>query len=122
MSLMKCPKGHIVPDESITCPLCARDRCESALLALQAVLLRKVAEKRMGYSLLVTKTHEQHVLMYSLVWPDLRTFCGANLRTKPQIKALPYHDLELLCPACRKVVEGLVMGTDKTDKTPAQVS
>jgi hypothetical protein len=95
-----CVKGHRVPDENLTCPECASARREQGLHEIQAEFLRKVVGGAFGYTLRVAKLPEKHVLMYTSY---TRTFCGRELKAKPQISYQPYdaEALARVCAGCR---------------------
>lgn len=107
---MNCPAGHFVPDNALACPTCTVARGEEALRLLQHEFLRRALKADSGqpYPLRVTKTPERHVLMYET---KAHTFCGIELKIKPQIKYERLDDeaaLRTVCAACRAAVDEAV--------------
>jgi hypothetical protein len=95
-----CAQGHFIPEDKLTCPECATARGEEAFHSLQLEFLRKAADGEHNYTLRVAKGPDRHVLMYTS-W--VRTFCGQELKTKPQIayEALDANALSRVCAGCR---------------------
>jgi hypothetical protein len=106
----RCPKGHFLPDNVVTCPVCAAEQGEKALQDLQTEFLRKAQHGDWNYTLRVSKTAERHALLYP---NHKRTFCGQELK-KPKIEYAPYttDTLAKLCPACRAAIAGALQIMD----------
>ena len=95
-----CDRGHFIPNANLTCPECAAARSERALREMQVEFLRKAVSGSIGYTLRVARGGDRHVLMYSSY---TKTFCGHELKSKPQITYEPYSidALSRVCSGCR---------------------
>ena len=98
--MSKCAKGHFIPDKALTCPDCATERAKPGMQAFQAAFLRKAADGVPNYTLRVARGSERHVLMYMSY---TQTFCGRELKSKPQIAYEPLDAdvLSRVCAGCR---------------------
>lgn len=98
--------GHYVPDDLITCPVCAEERSRVALQQYQHHPLRMVAE---GRGVLTTRAidHVRHVQMFGCQ----KTFCGATVEAYHRRNSVLYQALRdpasLICETCIARIEAL---------------
>ena len=104
---MTCPQGHWIPATKLTCPDCAIKRIAMGMRDLQLEFLHKAMDGGYSYPLRVAKGNERHVLMYTSF---VHTFCGRELKTKPQIKYESFSDdtLSKICAGCRVEIRRLL--------------